>query len=331
MTFSSGQNTYLPTIQRQFPNSTTSKWVVENIIDPLTEGRHSLLREASEELIKQRNVKPPSFTADPRQGTVATQVTASLYLFPATLIAFSSLLHIGLHKIDMAALLKSPQDLFLSEEEWAGRDIKEKRRLSSITPKIDPVPPSHQLDSVSDAMEVEEPEQTWVGVDADVTKAKTDANRRLSEHDMENSEELREVLEYVAKSIIELNKRIKLPKTLVKRELKTNSNGEIGEMGQVNGHTGHDSKIAIERSPSSNSTPLIHGTEVQSMTTAAQSGNGFVTLPESQMLEDPALRNLRLNLLALAKRAPLDTIARLPKDLVPEHIRHFVPTFGSSG
>jgi len=46
--------------------------------------------------------------------------------------------------------------------------------------------------------------------------------------------------------------------------------------------------------------------------------------------EDPSLLNLRLNLLALAKRAPLDTIAHLPKDLVPAHIRHFVPTLGSS-
>lgn len=42
--------------------------------------------------------------------------------------------------------------------------------------------------------------------------------------------------------------------------------------------------------------------------------------------EDPVLRQLRLNLLALAKRAPLDKIARLPADLVPAHIRHFVPT-----
>jgi bromodomain-containing protein 7/9 len=45
--------------------------------------------------------------------------------------------------------------------------------------------------------------------------------------------------------------------------------------------------------------------------------------------EDALTRNLRLNLLALAKRAPLDTIARLPMDLVPEHIRHFVPTLAT--
>jgi len=42
--------------------------------------------------------------------------------------------------------------------------------------------------------------------------------------------------------------------------------------------------------------------------------------------EDTALRNLRLNLLALAKRAPLDTIAHLPLELIPEHIRPCIPT-----
>jgi len=42
--------------------------------------------------------------------------------------------------------------------------------------------------------------------------------------------------------------------------------------------------------------------------------------------EDPVLRNLRLNLLALAKRAPLRYDRSITKGLVPEHIRHFVPT-----
>ena len=37
---------------------------------------------------------------------------------------------------------------------------------------------------------------------------------------------------------------------------------------------------------------------------------------------------LRMNLIALAKRAPLDQIARLPPELVPPHLRHVVPTIG---
>ena len=42
--------------------------------------------------------------------------------------------------------------------------------------------------------------------------------------------------------------------------------------------------------------------------------------------DDPAAKKLRLTLLALAKRAPLDKIAPLPAALVPAHIRKIVPT-----
>jgi bromodomain-containing protein 7/9 len=37
-------------------------------------------------------------------------------------------------------------------------------------------------------------------------------------------------------------------------------------------------------------------------------------------------RELRMNLIALAKRAPLDQIERMPPELVPPHLRHVVPT-----
>ncbi|KAJ3778677.1 hypothetical protein FB446DRAFT_712707 [Lentinula raphanica] len=46
--------------------------------------------------------------------------------------------------------------------------------------------------------------------------------------------------------------------------------------------------------------------------------------------EDPVLRNIRLNLLALAKRAPLDTVALLPRELIPERIRHVIPALTAS-
>jgi bromodomain-containing protein 7/9 len=45
--------------------------------------------------------------------------------------------------------------------------------------------------------------------------------------------------------------------------------------------------------------------------------------------EDPRMKKLRLNLLAIAKRAPIDKIAQLPASLVPPHIRHIVPTLPS--
>ncbi|KAI0067475.1 hypothetical protein BV25DRAFT_1819823 [Artomyces pyxidatus] len=43
---------------------------------------------------------------------------------------------------------------------------------------------------------------------------------------------------------------------------------------------------------------------------------------------DPLETELRLNLIALAKRAPLDQIARMPANLVPAHLRYVVPTIG---
>lgn len=42
---------------------------------------------------------------------------------------------------------------------------------------------------------------------------------------------------------------------------------------------------------------------------------------EKRTDDDEEMKNLRMNLLALAKRAPLDSIATLPTELIPEHIR----------
>jgi len=38
---------------------------------------------------------------------------------------------------------------------------------------------------------------------------------------------------------------------------------------------------------------------------------------------------LRMNLIALAKRAPLDQIAKIPQALVPPHLRDLIPTIGT--
>ena len=55
--------------------------------------------------------------------------------------------------------------------------------------------------------------------------------------------------------------------------------------------------------------------------------------PEEEESSGPKERRdleteLRMNLIALAKRAPLDQIARMPSELVPPHLRHVVPTIG---
>jgi bromodomain-containing protein 7 len=257
-----------------------AKWVEVNIVDPLTQGRHSLIRQTA--LVLARGALPstnatppgpsqqshplqlsPNLPTDPRTGTIPTQILASLHFYPSLLLALSSLVHIKMQKIDMASLIKTPDELFVSEEEWAGKGIKERKTKAN---------------GAEDKMDVDGSAKTAAGVGADnnisrrakaVKKeeeedaAPTEISKpRITEYEMEGPEELGEVLDYVAGIIVELDKR-----------------------NRVN-------------------------------------GKGVLDSSES---EDALTRNLRLNLLALAKRAPLDTIARLPMDLVPEHIRHFVP------
>jgi len=154
-----------------------------------------------------------------------------------------------------------------------------------------------------DAMEVEEPEQTWVGVDASLVKDRV--NGRLSTYDQEGPEELSEVLDYVANVILKLDQKIRAGELDGTVKPIATADMQLDDLPAFKSET-EDAPNGKSASPPSST---------QAMTPT----------------EDPTIRNLRLNLLALAKRAPLDTIARLPKDLVPEHIRHFVPTLGSSG
>ena len=267
-----------------------AKWVEANVIDPLTEGRHSLLRETALELARKHPQQRP-------EGTVASQVAASLHLYPVALVALTALLHIRLHKIDMASLIKAPDELFLSEEEWVGKSLKEQRK-NQLLEEAD----KEKVDD-GDTMEVEEPEQTWVGVDASLVKDRV--NGRLGTYDQEGPEELNEVLDYVANVIVKLDQKVR--------------SGELHGMAKPIATADTQSTLKSEPEDTPNGQSETFPSSTPAPTTDTTSA------------EDPTIRNLRLNLLALAKRAPLDTIARLPKDLVPEHIRHFVPTLGSSG
>ncbi|KAF8622028.1 hypothetical protein AX15_007317 [Amanita polypyramis BW_CC] len=233
------------------------KWVEQEIVRPLTEGRHSLLQQTDDQLYCMPPPKAPvgnvltNITNTLR--SVAEQVYLSLNVYPTAMVALSALLQIQSNKVDMGALIKAPEELFRSEEEWAGKIFKERRKQV-------------KTESAPDATEV-----------GQISTNPTDqqgANPKSRSNDVESLEELQEVLEYVADAIV-----------------------------------GHDQMLRKRMSSS----------DGQSTAKA-----------EEQDAEDPTLRNIRLNLLALAKRAPLDTIARLPKDLVPEHIRRFVPTLGGS-
>ena len=277
--FLQGESSYICNPELGMP---LAKWVEVNIVDPLTQGRHSLIRETALELGRlpddavssgKSTVSPGSgqspplhlskLPADPRAGTIPTQILASLHFFPPLLLALSSLAHIKMQKIDMGSLIKTPNELFVSEEEWFGKAIKERKAKA----KGQSGAVEENEATKEDKMSVDESATTAAGVGVDILKSVKEEEEapkaRAIDYEVEGPEELSEVLDYVADVIVELDKRTR---NGVKRDLES---------------------------------------------------------------EDPLARNLRLNLLALAKRAPLDTIARLPMDLVPEHIRHFVPTLAT--
>ncbi|KAJ7664358.1 hypothetical protein DFH06DRAFT_1041710 [Mycena polygramma] len=200
--------------------STLPSWVAQNVVGPLTEGRHALLQRTAQELIaptpssvKAENEKPGNSNLD--DDKLPAMVSTALHVRPRAAAALAALLQIHTHKIDMAALIRTPVELAQSEEEWAGKGLAQNAGPA----------------------------------------------------------EMNGVLDHVAGVICRLQ-----AEPAVKLEADAD----------------------------------------------ADAGGGDETAGESAVI-----RNLRLNLLALVKRAPLDTIARLPVDLVPEHIRQFVPTLSS--
>ncbi|KAI9449353.1 hypothetical protein BJY52DRAFT_1192631 [Lactarius psammicola] len=56
---------------------------------------------------------------------------------------------------------------------------------------------------------------------------------------------------------------------------------------------------------------------------------GLGEAEENAIKERDLETELRMNLIALAKRAPLDQLAKIPQELVPPHLRHVIPTIGS--
>ena len=65
--------------------------------------------------------------------------------------------------------------------------------------------------------------------------------------------------------------------------------------------------------------------QLQARRTGAEPGG----TDENEVKEQDLETELRMNLIALAKRAPLDQIAKIPQELVPPHLRHVIPTIGS--
>ncbi|RXW23759.1 hypothetical protein EST38_g2080 [Candolleomyces aberdarensis] len=193
------------------------------------------------------------------------------------------LANINANKMDMAALINHREELYLSEEEWLGKELRERRTQEASAARA-------KLGN-GDTME---------GVETANTAVKDDPQS-------EGPEELKEVLDYVAAMIVDINHR-----TIFK----------IGPPSsyQPNGHT-----LPLPPAPAQGKAVKQEEEEEEEEEEEANAGAKPVPAPSQETIEDPLLRNLRLNLLALAKRAPLDTLdLSRAGDKVPEDVRSYL-------
>ncbi|KAJ7639252.1 hypothetical protein FB45DRAFT_905108 [Roridomyces roridus] len=93
-----------------------AEWVAENVVGPLTQGRHALLQRTALEL-----TKPTKTTTDDK---IPARVSAALNVHPRAAATLSTLRQIYSHQLDMASLIRSPAEVEQSEKEWAGKDFK---------------------------------------------------------------------------------------------------------------------------------------------------------------------------------------------------------------
>lgn len=230
------------------------QWVETSIIDGLTEGYHSILRDAANTLLR----RAESSSIDPE---LLSKYIASSRADKSQIVATIAELHnltSSDSQIDIASLLKAPHELFVAESEWAGASYKTARERDK-----------------------ERQDSALAGTNAMELLALTIESHRQGEANSQQTSAIgqplpqvsaadtREIVQYAltrgAESLMELDGRLK--------------EGKLPAVGEND--------------------------------------------------ENDDMKKARLNLIAIAKRAPIEKIAKLPPELVPPHIRHIVPTLST--
>ncbi|TFK51184.1 hypothetical protein OE88DRAFT_1658979 [Heliocybe sulcata] len=226
-----------------------ARYVEKNVVDPITGRRHRLL---SETVLGLSNPKAPL------SPTVTDQIARSLNVYPEATRSLSLLQSITSCPIDMASLIRIPNELFLAESEWVGANYRE----------------------------------------AKLKEEEAEKEKKLAEEPEKNA------AEYLAFAI------------------KSHREAEAANAGTA-------STAPFSEGPEFYQYVIDSSNRLFEELEERRRATGSIAIDGEGVTEDPTVRRLRLSLLALAKRAPLDKIARLPPDLVPAHIRHVVPTLGS--
>ncbi|KAI0049095.1 hypothetical protein FA95DRAFT_1489827 [Auriscalpium vulgare] len=225
------------------------QYVDQTVIEPLLEGRHRLVTSAAQHA----STSSAPYTA-PRAASPPTHPEPEIF---RTLDS----------QLDLAALIKAPDELFAAEGAWAQAGVS----------ADDPLVLSRSLDRAAELLE-KLSETKNVGVVTDGADKEKDGAEGEKEQDVQEEEQ-------------------------VEGEVKMEVDVEVVPEEKVD-------EVKMEVDEESEKPPLVK-----------ENIENGVDLEALQ-------RELRLNLIALVKRAPLDRIARMPPELVPVHLRGVVPTIG---
>ncbi|TBU42040.1 hypothetical protein BD309DRAFT_963932 [Dichomitus squalens] len=298
-----------------------ARWVEENVLDPLTGWRHGVLRDTSRILhslpLTPPHTPPSTSTALPDSepapsDPIRRQIDLSLHAYPAAARALETLRAMQENKVDLPALIRSPDELFHAEDVWAGRAYREKRRREMDEALArDPEKNAAAYLQWAIAEHREAQAGAWENVGGTVagtgTAAGAAAAGAATSGAVEDAGMLAYALDAAADEIAKLvggQPAQAAPEALAERK----GDGAVEE-AQPKGEDA-DGDVVMK-------------TESGDDSSAAPSASEGVAMGD---VEDPVMKKLRLNLLALAKRAPLDQIMKLPPQLVPAHLRHIVPT-----
>ncbi|KAI0773069.1 hypothetical protein BD413DRAFT_311580 [Trametes elegans] len=284
-----------------------AQWVEENVINPLTDGRHGVLREAAHMLRDLPPTPPPEPSATstslpapsaPLSDPIRHQIELSLYTYPAAARALETLETIAKSQIDLPSLIRAPDELFRAEDVWAGREYRERHRREmdeALARDPDKNAAAYLQWAIEEHREAE----------ASASTAATAEDSGMLEYALQRAAD-------------EIERFVKGKAGVPEEDTSVEPKGEESASDVSEDDHVADGDIVMKTeddAPPSDPPPSDKGESGESGTENDK--------PDG---EDPGLKKLRLNLLALAKRAPLDQIMKLPAELVPAHLRHIVPT-----
>lgn len=297
-----------------------AQWVEKHVVDPLTGGRHGMLRDAVH-ILNNFPPTPPhsptssSFTlphsvpaSTPPSDTIRHQIEQSLHTYPAASRALQLLQDIHAGKIDLPSLIRAPDELFHAEDVWAGRAYREKRKRE-MDEALARDPEKNAAAYLQWAIAEHREAEAGSGIKGGPGGVADEAAM------------LAYALHIAGEDIA------RLARGDVKREFDSGGEEADEEMDEKDGGRSAETTDKEESEEASDvDGDVIMKTEDEEPAKGAVAPVKTESAAAEAEAEDPMLKKVRLNLLALAKRAPLDQIMKLPPQLVPAHLRHIVPT-----